>query len=328
LLAALVLLSACTRAAAGAGSGGNGGSPASTGAAEIAAETGAVPSGGSSATVGASTKAWQPPPGAPAAPRVGAPSVIVENLDTGTVMFATHAHRRRPIASLTKIMTALVVLERTTPTDVVTVSRWAASQRPTKLGLPPGAQMDVRDLLYALLLMSANDVAVALAEHVSGSTSAFDALMSRTGRELGMTDTRFASPSGLNDWGYSTASDVAAMARAAAQVPALATIVATRLHTITLPPGKRVQLWNLNDLLFGYPGAIGMKTGFTDVSHWSLVGVARRDDLRLLVVLLGDHDKPFDDGAALLDWGFRVAAAAQDATEASATRSGRGRIAG
>jgi D-alanyl-D-alanine carboxypeptidase len=166
--------------------------------------------------------------------------------------------------------------------------------------------MDVGSLLYALLLLSANDVAVALAEHVAGSTGAFDALMTSRARELGMDDTRFASPSGLNDWGYSTAADVATMAGAAWRIPKLASIVATRYHSITRPSGRRVRLRNLNDLLFDYPGALGMKTGYTDASHWSLVGLARRGGTRLLVVLLGDHDKPFDDGAALLNWGFRV----------------------
>jgi D-alanyl-D-alanine carboxypeptidase (penicillin-binding protein 5/6) len=232
--------------------------------------------------------------------------VIVEDLDTGTVLYAKHAHQRRPIASLTKIMTAMLVLERTAPTERVTFSPWASRQVPTKLGVKPGAHMQVGALLYALLLLSANDVAVALAEHVAGSAGAFDALMTQRARALGMDDTRFASPSGLNDWGYSTAADVATMAGAAWRIPTLASIVDTRYHTITRPSGKRVRLQNLNNLLFDYPGAVGMKTGYTDASHWSLVGLAARGKTRLLVVLLGDHDKPFDDGAKLLNWGFRV----------------------
>jgi D-alanyl-D-alanine carboxypeptidase (penicillin-binding protein 5/6) len=305
-MALMLLSAACTRASVGVAAPGP--SVAMGGAPSPSAGPVAGPNGGdSTGNVGGRTEPWRLPAGAPAVPRVGAASVIVEDLDTGAVMFAKHAHRRSPIASLTKIMTAMVLLERTAPTDVVTISRWAAGQRPTKLGLRPGAQMDVHDLLYALLLLSANDVAVALAEHVSGSTAAFDALMTARGREMGMTDTRFTSPSGLNDSGYSTARDVATMSRAALQVPALASIVATRFHGITLPSGKRMQLRNLNDLLFGYPGAIGMKTGFTDLSRWSLIGVAERGGTRLLVVLLGDPDKPFDDGAAMLDWGFSVA---------------------
>ena len=227
----------------------------------------------------------RPPP-----PKVKAPSVVVEDLDSGQVLFATHAATRRPIASLTKIMTALVVLETTQPSDVVTVTKLAARQEPTALGLRPGARMQVHELMYALLLHSANDVAVALAQHVAGSVAAFDDLMTSRGRQLGLTDTRFASPSGLNDRGYSTARDVAVMARAACDVPELASIVATKWHTITRPSGKRERLQNLNDLLFTYPGAIGMKTGYTDASHWSLVGVAERGGIRLMVVLLGEKE--------------------------------------
>src|SRR5207249_8504874 len=106
------------------------------------------------------------PPLAPA-PRVAAPSVVVANLDTGVILFAKRPDDRRPIASLTKIMTAMIVMETTQPTDVVTVSKRAARQEPTKLGLRRGQRMVVHDLLYALLLHSSNDVAVAFAEHVS-----------------------------------------------------------------------------------------------------------------------------------------------------------------
>jgi serine-type D-Ala-D-Ala carboxypeptidase (penicillin-binding protein 5/6) len=239
-------------------------------------------------------------------PRVAAPSVIVENLDSGEVLFARDADRRRSIASLTKIMTAMVVLARTRPADVVRASRRAARQRPTSLGLRPGQRMNVHDLLYALLLHSSNDVAVALAEHVSGSVRAFDALMTRRGVQIGLSQTRFASPSGLNDQGYSTARDVAALTRWAYRSRTFAGIVATKNYRITLPSGTRVRLRNLNDLLFDYRGAIGVKTGFTLASRWSLVGVADRGGTRLMVVVLADPDKPFRDGEALLTWGFRA----------------------
>jgi D-alanyl-D-alanine carboxypeptidase (penicillin-binding protein 5/6) len=239
-------------------------------------------------------------------PRVAALSVIVEDLDSGEVLFARDPDRRRPIASLTKIMTAMLVLARTRPADVVRASGLAASQHPTTLGLRPGQRMSVHDLLYALLLHSSNDVAVALAEHVSGSVGAFDTLMTRRGIQIGLKQTRFASPSGLNDSGYSTARDVAMMTRWAYASKTFAAIVATRSHRITLPSGKRVRLRNVNDLLFDYRGAVGVKTGFTLASQWSLVGVASRGGTRMMVVLLGDPDKPFRDGEALLTWGFRV----------------------
>jgi len=245
------------------------------------------------------------PPLAPA-PRVGAPSVLVANLDTGEVLFAKRPNDRRPIASLTKIMTAMLVMESTQPTDVVTVSKRAARQEPTKLGLHRGQRMDVHDLLYALLLHSSNDVAVAFAEHVSDSVRSFDDMMTQRAQGLGLTDTSFASPSGLNDDGYSTARDVAAMTRWAYQSPTFASIVATRTYKLRMPSGDRIVLRNLNDLLFDYPGAIGVKTGYTSRSHWSLVGVAKRGSTRLMVVLLGDPAKPFRDGTRLLNWAFRA----------------------
>src|SRR5207244_12699745 len=130
-------------------------------------------------------------PPAPALPAGGA------TLESGELRFAKRADDPRPIASLTKIMTAMIVIGATQPTDVVTASKLAATQEPTKLGLRPGQRMHVDDLLYALMLHSSNDVAVALAEHVSDSVRAFDALMTQRALAIGLTDTRFASPSGL-----------------------------------------------------------------------------------------------------------------------------------
>jgi D-alanyl-D-alanine carboxypeptidase len=124
---------------------------------------------------------------------------------------------------------------------------------------------------------------------------------------LGLTDTRFASPSGLNDHGYSTARDLAAMTRWAYTSRTFASIVATKTYRLRMPGGHRVELRNLNNLLFDYRGALGVKTGFTSRSRWSLVAVAKRRGVRIVVVLLGDPSKPFEDGRKLLNWGFRAA---------------------
>jgi serine-type D-Ala-D-Ala carboxypeptidase (penicillin-binding protein 5/6) len=237
-------------------------------------------------------------------PKVGAKSVFIQNLDTGTVLYAKGARARRPIASLTKIMTAMLVLGNTKQSEVVTASHRAAKQIPTKLGLKPGDRLEVHDLLYALMLHSSNDVAVALAEHVSGSVAAFDALMTAQAVDIGMGDTWFASPSGLNDKGFSTARDVAAMTRWAYESGRFADIVATKRYTVDMPSGEDVRLRNLNALLFDYPGAIGVKTGYTSESHWSLVAVATRGHTRILVVVLADPKVPFADGIKLLDWAF------------------------
>jgi serine-type D-Ala-D-Ala carboxypeptidase (penicillin-binding protein 5/6) len=245
-----------------------------------------------------------PPPRKSLPPKVGAKSVLIVNFDTGAVLYKKAAAVQRPIASLTKIMTAMVVLRTTRQSDVVTASRRAAKQIPTKLGLKAGDRMDVHDLLYALMLHSSNDVAVALAEHVSGSVKAFDALMTAQGVDIGLTDTSFASPSGLNDKGYSTAKDLAAMTTWAYQSGRFASIVSTKRYTVTMPSGDEVRLRNLNALLFDYPGALGVKTGYTSESHWSLVAVATRGHSRVMVVLLADPKVPFADGAKLLDWAF------------------------
>ncbi|RPJ14261.1 MAG: D-alanyl-D-alanine carboxypeptidase, partial [Actinobacteria bacterium] len=136
------------------------------------------------------------------APEVGAGSAVLVDLDTGQVLFELDRHERRPIASLTKIMTALLVVERAGLTDVVTVSEGAASGQVSGisgLGLEPGERIRVNELLYALLLQSANDAALALAEHVSGSVDAFVDAMNAREEQLGMTRTMFASPNGLDD---------------------------------------------------------------------------------------------------------------------------------
>ncbi len=245
-------------------------------------------------------------PSDPSGPKVAAAAVIVEDLGTGKVLFELHADARRPIASLTKIMTAMVVLSSTDPGDVVRVSRWAAAQPPTNMDLHLGWRMQVEPLLYALMLHSANDVAVALAEHVAGSTRAFDRLMNRQAAALGMTNTRFASPSGLRDAGYSSARDMAALARWAMASEGFARLVGTKVRTIELPDGHRLRLENLNDLLFTDATVTGVKTGYTIASHWSLVATASRGGHRVVAVILGEKDHPFADGERLLDYGFRL----------------------
>ena len=151
------------------------------------------------------------------------------------MLFALNRNERRPIASVTKIMTALLVVERANLTDVVTVSEDAASGRVSGisgLGLVEGERIRVDELLYALLLQSANDAAVALAEHVSGSVDAFVDEMNARAEELGMTRTMFTSPNGLDDTGYSSAADLVRLTRAAYRSRGFASVVATRFHTV------------------------------------------------------------------------------------------------
>jgi serine-type D-Ala-D-Ala carboxypeptidase (penicillin-binding protein 5/6) len=239
-----------------------------------------------------------------ATPSIEAASAILADLATGRVLFASNPDERRPIASVTKIMTALVVLERADPDDVVTVSEEAAGPRIagiSGLGLRAGERIRVRELLYALLLQSANDAAEALAEHVSGSVDAFVDLMNAA---LGLTRTRFDSPNGLDDVGYSTARDLVRLTRAAYDVPGFAELVATRFHTVHSPTAGPRIVQNRNALLWLYPGAIGVKTGFTTPAGFCLVAAAERDGERLVVVVLGEPGEPFSDAATLLNYGF------------------------
>ncbi|MGH2997169.1 MAG: D-alanyl-D-alanine carboxypeptidase family protein, partial [Gaiellaceae bacterium] len=243
------------------------------------------------------------------APEVGAGSAVLVDLDSGQVLFDLDRHERRPIASLTKIMTALLVVERAGLTDVVTVSEGAASGQVSGisgLGLEPGERIRVNELLYALLLQSANDAALALAEHVSGSVDAFVEAMNARAEQLGMTRTMFASPNGLDDTGYSSAGDLVRLTRAALRSRGFASVVATRFHTVESLDAEPRIVQNRNVLLWLYLGAIGVKTGFTSPAGFCVVAGAQRGDERLLAVVLGEPGEPFSDAASLLNYGFEA----------------------
>ena len=237
-------------------------------------------------------------------PPLGAPSAELADLDTGQVLFAKGARVRRPIASLTKIMTALLALERHDPDQLVVVRADAASQGGAVLGLRAGERITVRDLAYGMLLSSANDAAVALADSVSGSVPDFVRLMNRRARALGLRDTEFSSPTGLDDRGYSTARDLIVLTRAAYADPAFATIVRTKTWDIPSPSGPPRRIQNRNPLLWLYPGALGVKTGTTLQAGHCLVAAASRGGIRAAVVVLGDPVEAFDDVAALLNFGL------------------------
>jgi D-alanyl-D-alanine carboxypeptidase (penicillin-binding protein 5/6) len=235
---------------------------------------------------------------------LSAPSGALVELETGRVLYATGGTTRRPIASTTKIMTALLVLRSAGMRDVVTVSSLAAAQGGASLGLQTGERIRVGELLYALMLQSANDAAVALAEHVAGSTGAFVDLMNRRARAMGLRDTRFRSPNGLDDRGYSSALDLARITVRALRQPVLARIARTKFYRVSSPDGETRRLQNRNALLWLYPGAFGVKSGFTSAAGSCLVAAAERSELRLVSVVLGAPAEAFSDAATLLDWGF------------------------
>jgi serine-type D-Ala-D-Ala carboxypeptidase (penicillin-binding protein 5/6) len=253
--------------------------------------------------------ALQTPSDQERAPAVSAPSALLADLRTGQVLWSKAPDRPRPIASVTKIMTALLVLEHTQPDDVVRVDPAAVFHHDdygagSTLGLRAGERITVKDLLYGLLLGSANDAAVALAIHVSGDEDSFVALMNRTARELGLRDTTFLSPNGLDDRGRSTATDLLRLTLAAQAVPGFETITATRVRRLHSVGGRSRRIQNRNALLWLYPGAFGTKTGSTRLARYCLVGSAERDGRRLVAVVLGAPEGAFDDAAALLNYGF------------------------
>lgn len=258
-------------------------------------------------TVGAGGPVDLPPP-----PEVEAPSSIVVDALTGQVLTERNADEPRPMASTTKIMTALVVLESVPLDDRVTVSPAAAATEGSRIYLEAGERQTVGDLLYALLLASANDAAVALAEHVAGSTEAFVERMNERARTLGAIHTHFVNPHGLPAPGHvTTARDLALIARAALRNPVFRTIVATRETAIPgARPGAVRQLRNHNRLLFADDPAvresvIGVKNGYTTEAGQCLVTAARRGDMEVVAVQLGGRgQRIWEDGWALARYGL------------------------
>ena len=243
-------------------------------------------------------------PAAGAIPQVHARAYLVENAYSNDVLASSHARKRVPIASLTKLMTVLLTLERTKPTAVVTVAPGAASVGESSIDLVPGQRITVRELLEGALIQSANDAADALAFYIGkGSMSRFVALMNARARQLHLTDTHFVRADGLDAPGhYSSARDITALARAVMSHRLARQIV--RRQTATLANGEVLHTWN--DLLGTFPGVFGVKTGHTDAAGWNEVAGVARNGVVLYATLLGSPDRGTRnaDLAALLRWGL------------------------
>lgn len=231
-----------------------------------------------------------------------AASAVLMDAESGRVLYEHDAHRPRLIASTTKLMTALVAAERAKDLDeVVTVKgEWLGSEG-SSIYLTAGERITLRELLYGLLLQSGNDAAMVIACHVAGGEAEFAALMNEKAGQLGMKDSAFINPSGLNAEGhYSTAYDMALLAQECLKNEVVAEICATRAITI----GTRTFV-NHNKLLHRYEGCVGMKTGFTEKAGRTLVSAAERDGQTLICVTLNDGDD-WNDHAKLLDYGFET----------------------
>jgi D-alanyl-D-alanine carboxypeptidase len=236
-------------------------------------------------------------------PRAG----LLFDLDTGRVLWQRNPDVRLHIASLTKMMTALLTVESAPADAHVLVTKEAINTAGSKVGvLPLGKRVRLRTMLYGLLLPSGNDAAVALAQHVAGSARAFVARMNEEAAKLGMGCTHYSSPSGYVDaHNYSCAADLALLAHEDLAQPRIASVVHTYSAVLPFPiKGGRLYLYNNNPLLiYKYPGATGLKTGFTEAAGRCLVATAERDGVRLGVVLL-NSPAPGTQARQLLDRGF------------------------
>ena len=229
--------------------------------------------------------------------QLSAAAAILMDADSGEILFEKDAGRRMRIASTTKIMTALVALERAKLTDTITVTA-SHMVEGSSMYLKPGETVTVEELLYGLMLCSGNDAALALAD-CCGGLAAFVSAMNDKAAALGMTGTSFANPNGLDDENhYSTARDMAVLAAYAAKDPTFRRICSTRTATV----GGRTMT-NHNKLLSQVEGCIGMKTGYTKAAGRTLVSCAERQGRRLVAVTLCDGND-WADHKALYEMGF------------------------
>ncbi len=233
---------------------------------------------------------------------VSAKSFVIMDAKTGQILLSLNPQLFLPPASTLKVMTALSVMEHLKMDDKVPVSTYAAAAPASKISIKPGETYTVRELLYALLLSSANDAARALAEKVSGSEEEFARQMTREVRQWGAYRTTLATANGLPaDNQFSTAEDLAKMFRRAMENPELAKIMATKYYTIQ---GDR-ELRNHNRFLFTTPLAVGGKTGFTRASKHTYVGMFQKDDKAIIVALMGSTKK-WADLRPLIEKGFEL----------------------
>ena len=249
----------------------------------------------------ASTEPFRPP--------IAARAAIVVDAKTGRVLWAYRSHRRLPIASTTKIMTAVVALRELGLRSVVDVAPLATRVPLIKEGLRPHERVRAWKLFDGLLLYSGNDDALALAVATAGSRDAFVSRMNDVARELGLADTHFSTPSGVIDAGnYSTAWDLATVARYALRDPRFRRIVRQRIaHVPWSPPTYAKVYVNKNTLLGRYPGADGVKTGWTTLAGHCLVASATRRGRTIIAVILNGGNV-YRDARRLLDRGFSTPA--------------------
>ncbi|MFC5814732.1 D-alanyl-D-alanine carboxypeptidase family protein [Nonomuraea harbinensis] len=253
---------------------------------------------------------------APAAPAVLATAAHLVDATTGQVHFSKEADLRRPVASLTKMMTAYVVLQRAEPTDEVEVTTadvgYAARGGAAVAHLRAGDTLTVEDMLHALMLPSGADAAHALARTYGPGVEEFVAAMNATARQLGMNDTLYVNADGMpyGGGGHSTARDQVRLAQKVLENPTLEKVTSTQYHTVPATSERRSYAWRNTNRLLGTPGALGVKTGYTRAAGYTLAFAADRGGSRLVGVLLGEtsSSRRFQTAEALLGWAGAAAA--------------------
>lgn len=246
----------------------------------------------------------------PAGPVVSAEAAALIDVDTGRILWSHQGDKPMLIASTTKIMTAIIAIEYGNLADQVTVGKNAAGKEGSSLYLKRGEKMSLEHLLYGMMLRSGNDAATAIAEHVGGSVEGFAVLMNQKAAEIGMTNTHFVNPHGLNEEGhYSTANDMAKLTAYALQNPVFREIVKTRVKKVPNPNEDWDYTWyNKNKMLAMYEGADGVKTGYTKLAGRCLVSSATRNGRQLAAVTLNapndwiDHTRMLDYGFTYFSW--------------------------
>ena len=243
-----------------------------------------------------------------AVPDINARSAIVIDRVTKTTLYGKNEYDVRKMASTTKIMTAIVVIENANLYDTVEVSKKAANTGGSTLGINEGDKITVCDLLYGLLLRSGNDTAVALAEHVGGSIENFADMMNNKAHELNLVNTHFVTPHGLdNDNHYTTAYELAIITDYALSNNTFSNFVGTKSHTVTIS-GSPKEISNTNELLGNLNGVYGVKTGFTNGANRCLVTSCKRDNLDIICVVLGCDTKKLrtQDSIKLIEYVFKT----------------------
>lgn len=239
-------------------------------------------------------------------PTINSRAYIILDRKSSTVILGKNHNQRKKMASTTKIMTSLVVIENCNLSDTVEISKKAGSTGGSRLGIKTGDKITVNDLLYGLMLCSGNDAAVALAEYVAGSINNFSELMNNKALELGLTNTHFITPHGLDaDEHYTTAYELAILSNYALKNETFAKIVGTKEYTITINNNVKT-IRNTNELLGNLNGVYGIKTGFTNGANRCLVTACKRGDMDIICVVLGADTKKFrsTDSIKLMEYAF------------------------